>query len=246
MSKDLLSIRNLYASVDGKSILKGVNLEINRGEVHVLMGPNGTGKSTLANVIMGDPHYHVDEGSIFFKGEDVTAEKPDVRARKGMFLSFQAPEAIPGVTMEGFLRAAKAAHTEGEVKIIPFRKELQDKMHELGMDPSYAARHLNVGFSGGEKKKSEILQMLMLNPELAILDETDSGLDVDAVRTISESLHQYKNEENAIFIITHITRILGKLPVDYVHVMVDGRIVKTSDASLVEKISRDGFAAVLS
>lgn len=245
MPKNLLSIKNLCASVDGKRILNGVNMEICPGEVHVLMGPNGAGKSTLANVVMGDPRYRVDAGAVFFEGEDITGEKPDTRARRGMFLSFQAPEEIPGITVENFLRAAKAAYSGEDVKLLPFRKELRAKMSELEMEPSYAARYLNVGFSGGEKKKNEILQMAVLNPKLAILDETDSGLDIDAVKTISESVHRYKNETNAVLIITHITRILQRLPADYVHIMSDGRIVRTSDASLIEEISRGGFASVL-
>lgn len=245
MSKNLLSIKNLCASVDGRRILNGVDLEIFPGEVHVLMGPNGAGKSTLANVAMGDPRYHVDEGNVFFQDEDITGEKPDARARKGMFLSFQAPEEISGITVENFLRTAKAAYTGEDVKLLPFHKELRARMRELGMDPSYATRYLNVGFSGGEKKKNEILQMAVLNPKLAILDETDSGLDIDAVKTISESVHRYKNEANAVLIITHITRILQRLPVDYVHIMADGRIVRTSDASMIERINRDGFASVL-
>ena len=245
MPKNLLSIRNLCVSAGGQRILDGVDLDIYAGEVHVLMGPNGAGKSTLANVVMGDPRYHVDEGNILFEGEDITSEKPDARARKGIFLSFQAPEEIPGITVENFLRAAKAAYTGEAVRLVPFRKELRAKMEELGIDPSYATRYLNVGFSGGEKKKNEILQMAVLNPKLAILDETDSGLDIDAVRTISESIHRYRNEENAILIITHITRILQSLPVDYVHIMADGRLVRTSDSSVIEQISRDGFASVL-
>lgn len=245
MQKDLLRIENLHASVDEKDILKGVELRIKPGEVHVLMGPNGAGKSTLANVIMGDPRYHVESGKILFEGEDITEEKPDVRARKGMFLSFQAPEEIGGITLENFLRAAKSAYTGEATGIFSFRKELQHKMDELGMDQSYASRYLNVGFSGGEKKKSEILQLAVLNPKLAILDETDSGLDVDAVKTISENIHRYKNEENAVLIITHITRILENLPVDYVHIMSEGRIVKTSDASIIDIISQKGFSSVL-
>jgi Fe-S cluster assembly ATP-binding protein len=245
MSKNLLSVRNLCVSAGGRRILNGVNLEIRPGEVHVLMGPNGAGKSTLANAVMGDPRYHVDEGSILFEGEDITGEKPDARARRGMFLSFQAPEEIPGITVENFLRAAKAAYTGQEVKLLPFRKELQARMRELEIDPSYAVRYLNVGFSGGEKKKNEILQLAVLNPKLAMLDETDSGLDIDAVKTISESVHRFKKEENAVLVITHITRILQKLPVDYVHIMADGRIAKTADASMIETINRDGFASVL-
>ena len=245
MPETLLSISRLCASAGGQRILNGVDLEINKGEVHVLMGPNGAGKSTLANVVMGDPRYLVDEGSIVFNGEDITDEKPDARARRGMFLSFQAPEEIAGITVENFLRAAKAAYTGEDVKLLPLRKELQSKMKELEMDPSYAARYLNVGFSGGEKKKNEILQLSVLNPKLAILDETDSGLDIDAVKTISESVDRYRNEENAVLIITHITRILQRLPVNYVHIMADGRIVKTGGASLIETINRDGFASVL-
>jgi Fe-S cluster assembly ATP-binding protein len=245
MQRNLLSIHNLHASVEGKDILKGVNLTIKPGEVHVLMGPNGAGKSTLANVIMGDPRYQVEEGSICFEEEDITEEKPNVRARKGMFLSFQMPEEIDGITLENFLRTAKAAYTGEEVRLLPFRRELSRKMEELGMDPSYAARYLNVGFSGGEKKKSEILQLSVLNPKLAILDETDSGLDVDSVKIISESIQRFKNESNAVLIITHITRILERLPVDYVHILSEGRIVKTSDASMIERISSQGFASVL-
>ena len=245
MSKNLLRVKDLCVSADGQRILNGVDLEIDQGTVHVLMGPNGAGKSTLATVVMGDPRFQVDAGRILFEGEDITDEKPDARARRGMFLSFQVPEEIPGITVEDFLRAAKAAYTGDDVRPSPFRKELHARMRELGMDLSHATRYLNVGFSGGEKKKNEILQMAVLKPKLAILDETDSGLDIDAVKTISESVRRYKSEENAVFIITHITRILQHLPIDYVHIMVDGRIVKTSDASLVDRISRDGFASVL-
>ncbi len=245
MQRNLLNIHNLHASVEGKDILKGVNLTIKPGEVHVLMGPNGAGKSTLANVIMGDPRYQIEEGSISFEEEDITEEKPNVRARKGMFLSFQMPEEIEGITLENFLRTAKAAYTGEDIRLLPFRRELSRKMEELGMDPSYASRYLNVGFSGGEKKKSEILQLSVLNPKLAILDETDSGLDVDSVKIISESIQRFKNESNAVLIITHITRILERLPVDYVHILSEGRIVKTSDASMIERISSQGFASVL-
>lgn len=245
MQKDLLTVENLHASVEDKEILKGINLRVKPGEVHVIMGPNGAGKSTLANVLMGDPRYSVNNGKIYFDNEDITDEKPDARARKGMFLSFQAPEEISGITVENFLRAAKSAYTGKEVQLLSFRKELKSKMQELDMDESYASRYLNVGFSGGEKKKSEILQLSVLNPKLAILDETDSGLDVDAVKTISESLLKYKNESNAVIIITHITRILQSIPVDYVHILAEGTIVRTSDSSLVEEISQKGFTSVL-
>lgn len=245
MQKNLLTVENLHASVDGKEILKGINLQVKPGEVHVLMGPNGAGKSTLANVLMGDPRYSVDKGRIYFEGTDITDEKTDVRARMGMFLSFQAPEEIPGITVENFLRSAKSAYTGKDTQILSFRRELKSKMQDLEMDESYALRYLNVGFSGGEKKKNEILQLSVLNPKLAILDETDSGLDVDAVKVISKNILKYKNESNALIIITHITRILQSLSVDYVHVLSDGAVAKTSDASLVEKISRYGFASVL-
>ena len=245
MQKNLLKVDNLHVSVEDKELLRGINLNVKPGEVHVIMGPNGAGKSTLANALMGDPKYTVTHGKIYFEDEDITDEKPDVRARKGMFLSFQAPEEISGITVENFLRAAKGAYAGKDIQILKFRKELKSKMQELDMDESYASRYLNVGFSGGEKKKNEILQLSVLNPKLAILDETDSGLDVDAVKIISDSLLKYKNDSNSIIIITHITRILQSIPVDYVHVMAEGKIVKTSDASLVDEISRNGYAAVL-
>ncbi|MBP1736922.1 MAG: Fe-S cluster assembly ATPase SufC [Oscillospiraceae bacterium] len=245
MSKNLLRIDNLYASVENRHILKGINLEIKPGEVHVLMGPNGAGKSTLANVIMGDPRYQVERGRIYFDDVDISEEKTDARARRGIFLSFQTPEEIPGVTVENFLRAAKSAQTGVNQKLLPFRKELRETMAELQMPVEYASRYLNVGFSGGEKKKNEILQMEVLKPRLVILDETDSGLDIDAVKTISEIVGRYKNRNNAILIITHITRILENLPVDYVHILSEGHIVKTADASVIELIERDGFASIL-
>lgn len=246
MSDNLLTIQGLRASVEGKPILKGLDLAINQGEVHVLMGPNGAGKSTLANVILGDPRYAVEAGTILFEGEDIGSLRTDERARRGIFLSFQAPQEIAGVTLESFLRTAREAQTGQNVKLVPFRRELRERMAELNMDAEWAGRYLNVGFSGGEKKKSEILQMSMLKPKLAILDETDSGLDVDAVKTISESVARQHDAGNAVLIITHITRILDRLPISRVHVMADGRIVRSGDASLVEEINRDGFAPVLS
>lgn len=245
MQKNMLEIKNLYVSVNEKHILNGVNLKIKAGEIHVLMGQNGTGKSTLANVIMGDPRYNVDKGQIIFENENITNEKTNIRARKGIFLSFQAPEEIDGITLENFLRAAKSACGGKDLSPIAFRKELYQQMKELNMDESYASRYLNVGFSGGEKKKSEILQLAVLNPKLAILDETDSGLDVDAVKTISESINKFRNKDNAILIITHITKILDNLPVDYVHIMSDGKIIRTADKSIIETIGKKGFSAVL-
>ncbi|MFV0412101.1 MAG: Fe-S cluster assembly ATPase SufC [Oscillospiraceae bacterium] len=244
MGKPLLKINNLHASVEHKEIIKGLDLQINQGEVHVVMGPNGAGKSTLANIIMGHPNYTVTAGSIYFEGEDITEAKSEERAKKGLFLSFQAPEEISGVSMENFLRAAKIALTGQTIKPLAFHKEVVQKMTELDMDESYAARYVNVGFSGGERKKSEIFQMLMLNPKLALLDETDSGLDVDAVKTVSAGINHFKNQNNAILVITHNTKILDKLQADYVHVLIDGKIVKTGNAALIEEINEKGFTAM--
>ena len=241
MAEKLLETQDLHTQVDGKEILKGLNLTINKGEVHVLMGPNGAGKSTLFSTIMGHPKYAVSQGSILFEGEDITDSKTDERARKGIFLSFQSPEEIPGVTVENFLRTARGAVTDKSVRIFAFKKELEKTMQELHMDESYASRYLNVGFSGGEKKKNEILQMLMLAPKLAILDETDSGLDVDAVKIVSKGINQFKNENNALLIITHNARMLENITPDYVHVLVDGKIVKTGNRSLIAEINESGF-----
>jgi len=245
MQKSLLEIQNLCASVGEKQLLNGVNLNIKAGEVHVLMGPNGAGKSTLASVIMGDPRYTVQSGNILLEGEDITNASPDVRAKKGVFLSFQAPEEIDGVTLETFLRAAKKAVTGKNQSPLAFHKELDGKLEQFGLNSSYASRYVNVGFSGGEKKKSEILQLSVLNPKLAILDETDSGLDIDAVKTIGESIRLFQNNGNAVLIITHISRILESLPIHYVHIIHEGRIVKTSDASIIQTITNDGFAALV-
>ena len=206
------------------------------------MGPNGAGKSTLSNVILANPEYVQTDGEIILDGENINSLKTDERARKGIFMSFQSPKEIPGVSVTNFLKYAKIATTGKPVKIFEFKKELEKNMEELKMKPEYANRNLNVGFSGGEKKKNEILQMLTLKPKLAILDETDSGLDVDAVRTVSKGIEMYKNEENAVLIITHNTRILENLKVDYVHILVDGKIVKTGDASLAQEIEENGYA----
>jgi len=243
MSEKILDIKGLSANAGGAELLKDLNLSVNKGEIHVLMGPNGAGKSTLGNVIMGHPGYHVTAGSIFFEGEDITTEKTDVRAKKGIFLSFQTPEELPGVGQENFLRTAMSAVGGQELRAFAFHKSLKKKMEELEMDEKYASRYVNVGFSGGEKKKNEIFQMLMLEPKLAILDETDSGLDVDAVKIVSEGISRFKNEDNSLLIITHNTKLLEALKVDVVHILVDGHIVKTGDASLIEKINRDGFSS---
>lgn len=238
----LLDVQNLSVSVDEKSVLKNLNLQIGEGETHVLMGPNGAGKSTLGNALMGNPVYKIDSGKIFFEGQDLTEESTDKRAKAGMFLSFQNPLEVPGISLESFIRAAIQQKTGERVKLFQFQKELQKNMQLLNMDESYAKRDLNVGFSGGERKKSEILQLLMLKPRLAILDETDSGLDVDAVRTVSKGVEEYqKNQNGGLLIITHSTRILESLHVDYTHVLVKGHIVKTGDGSLVQEINEKGF-----
>ena len=241
--KKLLEVKNLHVDVEDKQILHGVNLEIGKGETHVLMGPNGTGKSTLGYALMGNPRYTVREGEIWFDGKNITDEAVNERAKAGIFLSFQNPLEVPGVTLSSFIRNALEQKTGKRIRLWDFKKELEGTMEILQMDPSYAERDLNVGFSGGEKKKAEILQLLMLKPSLAILDETDSGLDVDAVRTVSAGIEEYqKNCKGSLLIITHSTKILESLTVDYTHVMVEGKIIETGDASLVDKINESGFA----
>lgn len=244
MSELLLNVKNLSVNVEEKSILHGINLTINKGETHVLMGPNGAGKSTLGCTLMGNPNYHVTDGEIFFGGENITKEAADKRAKLGMFLSFQNPLEVPGISLSNFIRSALSARTGKNVRIWDFNKELQKAMEVLDMDPSYGFRDLNVGFSGGEKKKAEILQLLMLKPALALLDETDSGLDVDAVKTVASGIKAYHNADNALIIITHNAKILEGLQVDYVHVLDDARIVRTGDGSLVNEIIEEGFTAL--
>ncbi len=239
----LLEIRNLRAAVDGKEILRGLDLTVGCGEVHVILGPNGGGKSTLMNVLMGHPKYEVVGGTITFEGEDLLGLKTFERARRGLFLSFQTPEEIPGITVENMIRTSMQAMSGGKVKYLEFRKQLRAMMTELKMDPSYARRYMNVGFSGGEKKRSEILQLLMLNPKLALLDETDSGLDVDAVQIVSSGVAKFHNENNSCVIITHNAQILKYLTVDAAHVLIDGRIVKDGGSELVEQISEEGYGA---
>ena len=241
--KKLLEVKNLHVDVEDKQILHGVNLEIGKGETHVLMGPNGTGKSTLGYALMGNPRYTVREGEIWFDGKNITEEAVNERAKAGIFLSFQNTLEVPGVTLSSFIRNALEQTTGKRIRLWDFKKELERTMEILQMDPSYAERDLNVGFSGGEKQKAEILQLLMLKPSLAILDETDSGLDVDAVRTVSAGIEEYqKNCKGSLLIITHSTKILESLTVDYTHVMVEGKIIETGDASLVDKINESGFA----
>lgn len=238
----LLDVQNISVNVEEKQVLKNLNIKINAGETHVLMGPNGAGKSTLGNILMGNPVYTLTNGKILFDGKDISEEKTDIRAKAGMFLSFQNPLEVPGISLETFIRSAIQQKTGERVKLFQFQKELKANMDLLNMDSNYATRDLNVGFSGGERKKSEILQLLMLNPKFAILDETDSGLDVDAVRTVSKGIEEYqKKHDGALLIITHSTRILESLHVDYTHILVKGTIVKTGDGSLVKKINENGF-----
>ena len=238
----LLDVQNISVRVEEKQVLSNVNLQIQSGETHVLLGPNGAGKSTLGNAIMGNPVYTLTSGKIIFDGQDITEEKTDKRAKAGLFLSFQNPLEVPGISLETFIRSAIQQRTGERVKLFQFQKELKANMELLNMDASYAGRDLNVGFSGGERKKSEILQLLMLKPKLAILDETDSGLDVDAVRTVSKGIEEYqKRHGGALLIITHSTRILESLNVDYTHILVKGTVVKTGDGSLVQKINENGF-----
>lgn len=241
MSKELLNIKNLFVNVEEKEILKGMNLKINKGEVHVIMGPNGSGKSTTANAILNNPAYKKAGGKITFDGKDITNLKTDEIARAGVFMSFQLPEEIPGVSVANFLKFAKGKVTGKNIKTVEFREELRSNMDKLSMNPKYAERNLNVGFSGGEKKKNEILQMLTLNPKLAILDETDSGLDVDAINVVSKGISMFKNDDNAVLIITHNNKILKNLKVDFVHVLVDGKIVATGDAKLAKDIEENGY-----
>lgn len=243
MSNEILQVENLTARVGETEILHDIDLTINKGETHVLMGPNGAGKSTLGYVLTGNPKYEVTHGQILLDGEDVTGWTADKRARAGMFLSFQEPLEVPGLSLETFIRNAMIQRTGKTMKLWDFKKQLRTAMQVLQMDASYAQRDLNVGFSGGEKKKAEVLQLMMLKPTLAILDETDSGLDVDAVRLASEGIRafQRENPDSALLIITHSTKILEALHVDRTHVCVDGRLVLDGDGSLVERINTEGY-----
>ena len=242
MSDSLLQVKGLSVGIEDGQILHDVDITINAGETHVLMGPNGAGKSTLGNAIMGNPVYQVLNGRIIFNGEDITNLTTDKRARSGMFMSFQNPLEVPGISLESFIRNGMRQVSEKPMKLLQFKKKLEETMNLLEMDPSYAERDLNVGFSGGEKKKAEILQMLMLSPKFAILDETDSGLDVDAVRTVSKGIEEYqKQTDGALLIITHNAKILEALDVDYTHILVRGHMVRTGGAELIQEISMNGF-----
>ena len=242
---EILNIKDLHANAGDKEILKGLNLKINAGELHVIMGPNGAGKSTLANVIFNNPVYQKISGEIDFEGENINDLKTNEIANKGIFMSFQLPEEVPGITLMNFLKTAHSAKTQEPVKVFAFKRQIEENMNKLNMNKNYASRDLNVGFSGGEKKKAEILQMLTLNPKLAILDDTDSGLDVDAIRTVSSGINMFKNDENAVLIITHSTKILENLDVDYVHILVNGKIIKTGTSELARQIEKEGYSEYL-
>lgn len=237
----LLVVDDLHASAEGTEILKGVTLTINPGETHAIMGPNGSGKSTLANVLLGHPSYVVTQGSITYKGEDITTASPEVRGRTGMFLGFQYPEEIPGVSVVNFLRTALSNRTGTDYTVLELRLKVMEAMSDLGMEASFADRYLNEGFSGGERKRNEILQMTILEPDFAVLDETDSGLDIDALKTVAEGIQRLRNDERGFLIITHYQRMLEYITPDVVHVFLDGRIVETGGASLADRIEETGY-----
>jgi Fe-S cluster assembly ATP-binding protein len=237
----MLKIENLRVEVDGNEIVKGLDLEVGRGEVHAIMGPNGSGKSTLANVLMGHPRYDVTEGLITFEGEDVLELEPDERAKMGMFLAFQYPSEVPGVSVANFLRTAVNSAREDELSPMEMYKLLQEKMAVMRMDPKFAERYLNEGFSGGEKKRNEILQLLMLEPRLAILDETDSGLDIDALQVVARGVNEVRGPDFSAVLITHYQRILRYIEPDHVHVMLDGRLVTSGGKGLAEELEEKGY-----
>ena len=239
----LLQIENLRASAGDTEILKGVDLTVNRGEIHALMGPNGSGKSTLANVLMGNPTFQVTAGTITYKGEDITAAMPTDRGAAGMFLAFQHPEAIPGVSVIQFLRQALSNRTGTDLTVLELRLKVMDVMKELGMESSFADRYLNEGFSGGERKRNEVLQMAVLEPELAIMDETDSGLDIDALRTVADGVNKLATPERGFLIITHYQRLLDYITPDVVHIFMDGRILESGGPDLGMKLEDEGYEA---
>jgi Fe-S cluster assembly ATP-binding protein len=239
-----LVIENLHVSVEGKEILKGVSLTVNQGEIHALMGPNGSGKSTLASTIMGHPKYTVTSGDIRFRGESILNLPPDERARRGLFLSMQYPVAIPGVTLVNFMRRAVSAVRGTDVPVREFTNLLTSKMSLLKVDREFARRYVNEGFSGGEKKKAEILQLAMLQPKIAVLDETDSGLDIDALKIVANGVNTLRSPDRAIVVVTHYQRLLNHIIPDYVHVLAEGRIVKSGDKSLALELEQSGYVGI--
>jgi Fe-S cluster assembly ATP-binding protein len=236
-----LEIQNLHVRIEEREILRGLNLTVRKGETHALMGPNGSGKSTLANTIMGNPTYEVTEGKILFNGEDLTEADPDERARAGIFMAFQYPATIPGVSVANFLRMAVNAKREEPIKVKEFGKLLGENMELLRIDRAFTSRYLNEGFSGGEKKRAEILQLAMLKPEIAVLDETDSGLDIDALRIVSDGVNALSGPDMGSLIITHYTRILDYVKPDFVHIMLDGRIVREGGPELAGELEDKGY-----
>ncbi len=239
-----LEIRNLHVRIEEREILHGVDLKVEKGQTHALMGPNGSGKSTLANTVMGNPNYEVTDGQILFNGEDMTEADPDERARAGLFMAFQYPATIPGVSVANFLRLAVNARREEPMKVKDFGKLLRENVDMLRIDREFVSRYLNEGFSGGEKKRAEILQMSMLRPEIAVLDETDSGLDIDALRIVADGVNQLRGPELGTLIITHYTRILEYVKPDYVHIMLDGRIVREGGPELADELEDKGYEFV--
>ncbi len=236
-----LEVRGLKAEVQGKEILKGIDLTVRQGEVHALMGPNGSGKSTLANVLMGRLDYKVTAGQVMFKGEDITALKTDLRAQRGLFLAFQYPTEIPGVSVVNFLRSAYNAVKGEQISALAFRKRLKEKMDLLGVEDEMVRRYVNTGFSGGEKKKNEVLQLAVLEPEIAVLDETDSGLDIDSLKAVATGVQQLIGPTLGVLIITHYQRILNHITPDHIHVMMNGRIVLSGGPELAHELEKKGY-----
>ena len=241
----MLEIKNLHAEVDGTEILKGVDLKINPGEVHAIMGPNGSGKSTLANVVMGNPVYEVTKGSVVFEGEDITEEPVDNRAKLGMFLAFQYPESIPGVTIVNMLKTALTNIQETEYTTLELRLKVAEAMEQLGLSADFADRYLNEGFSGGERKRNEILQLAVLDPKLAVLDETDSGLDVDGLKVVGEGVSKLKSDDKGYLVVTHYQRLLNFIKPDFIHVLSGGKIIKTGSKELGEELEKTGYTNLI-
>ena len=245
MSTPLFEIDQLHITVANKAIVQGLSLTADAGEVHAIMGPNGSGKSTLANALMGHPKYTITGGDVRFKGESILGDTPDARARRGLFLAFQYPTDVPGVSMINFLRQALVAHRGQPIPVSEFRKELKVVLERLHIDEQFIRRYVNDGFSGGEKKRAEMLQLGLLQPTLAVLDETDSGLDIDALRIVSEGINAYRNTENAVLLITHYQRMLNYVHPDFVHVLIGGQIVKSGDFSLAQQLEAEGYDPII-
>ncbi len=240
-SKPLFEFKNIHVAVEGNEVVNDVSLTINRGEVHAIMGPNGSGKSSLSNALMGHPSYEITKGEAYLDGQSVLEMEADERSRAGLFLAFQYPVAIPGVTVANFMRAALKSHRGKDADITDFRKLFLAEMKELSIDRSFATRYMNEGFSGGEKKRIEILQMAMLQPKMALLDETDSGLDIDALKTVSEGINRFHDETNSLLLVTHYQRLLNYVKPDFVHVMYRGRLVKSGGAELALQLEEKGY-----